>query len=274
MTEIPQVDISNPTLEEAEQQLVINHTDQLRAYMGESGWGAECERQLAYDFFWATQKRFPASTLMRFEDGHRTEDLVISRLKAVKGLDLRDVSPDGSQWGVSELNGHVRGHLDGAVLGLKEAPKTWHVLEIKCVSDKKFRQLERLKLKGEKEALESWSKTYFCQAQGYMGGTGMKRHYLVVASAGGRQWQSIRTNFQPKVYKALLAKAKGIIESTDLPPRISEDPEFFMCKWCNFSDQCHQGKTSNVNCRTCAHSTPIMDPSAGVPVDNRKNPMR
>jgi len=249
-----------PTVSAVMDQMQKDHTSEVRGYVQSSGLGAECLRQLVYQFWWSSQETFQASTLMNFEDGHRTEDLTNRRFMATPGIDLRPAAPDGRQWAVSSLSGHLRGHLDGLILGLLEAPKTWHVYEVKCVSDTRLKKLQRLILKDEKAALQEWSPIYYTQAQLYMGLTKLKRHYLVCCSAGGRQMISVRTNFNKEHFEAALDKARSIIEASELPPRISEDPDYFICKWCQFSELCHDQKTAKMNCRTCAHSTAVLDP--------------
>jgi len=252
---------SQPTIDAVMDTVQKTATEEVRGYVGCSGLGAECHRQLTYQFWWSASAIFPAQTLMNFEDGHRTEALTNSRFKSTPGIDLREVGPDGRQWGVTALSGHLRGHLDGLIRGVLEAPKTWHVYEVKATNDAKFRKLDRLKIKhGEKDALEVWDWIYFVQAQLYMGLTKTKRHFLVCSTPGGRAMTSVRTEFQKDVFDEALAKAAEIIQADELPPRLAEDPEFWLCRWCQFSDLCHDRKTAKMNCRTCAHSTAVMKP--------------
>ena len=250
-----------PTISAVMDQIQKSHTSEVRGYAQCSGLGADCTRQLQYQFWWTHPETFVATTLMNFDDGYRTEDLTNHRFLATPGIDLRPTGPDGRQWTVTSWSGHLRGHLDGLVLGLLEAPKTWHVYEVKCVSDARKRKLERLiEKEGEKEALKEWSKVYYTQAQLYMGLTKLKRHYLLCATAGGREMISVRTNFDKKFFEETLQKAHDLITANELPPRISEDPDFYLCRWCQFNQLCHEKKTARMNCRTCAHSTAVLDP--------------
>ena len=58
----------------------------------------------------------------------------------------------------------------------------------------------------------------------------------------------------------LQAKADRIISADRMPPPLHTDPSFYLCKWCAAHDLCHGSKlTKQVNCRTCAHSTPVDD---------------
>ena len=49
----------------------------------------------------------------------------------------------GKQFGVQSCGGHFRGHMDGAAIGLPEAPDTWHVLEFKTHNAKSFADLQK-----------------------------------------------------------------------------------------------------------------------------------
>ena len=109
---------------------------------------------------------------------------------------------------------------------------------------------------------------YYGQAACYMHYSGMKRHYLTIATPGGRDTISVRTNANNRHAKALRALAKDVIAS-DRPqqiPRCSESPAWYYCKeFCHHSNVCHSDAVPLVNCRTCAHSTPhIIDKGNGV----------
>jgi hypothetical protein len=56
-----------------------------------------------------------------------------------------------------------------------------------------------------------------------------------------------------------VARAGEIIFSDKPPAKLSNDPSFFGCKFCEFAQLCHGDKRPEVNCRTCAHATPEQD---------------
>ncbi len=147
--------LSDPTLEAADKALEEREkAREARQYLGVSYIG-DCPRKAAYRHSIVGGEPFNADTLKRFADGHRTEDLIIERLKMVEGVTVLDTDPDtGRQIEVSDHKGHFLGHLDGEIFGLLQAPKTPHVLEIKCTNDKKFVEFEKLKARvGEKATL-------------------------------------------------------------------------------------------------------------------------
>jgi hypothetical protein len=249
----------DPTLTRYNQIIEQSQAPRHRPYLGMSAIGNECSRQLWYSFRWCDKPHFDAATLKRFEDGHRTEDLIVARLAAIPELTVHAVDPNTNyQFGFRDIDGHFRGHMDGVCLGLIQAPKSWHVLEIKCSA--KLGDLDKAKAAvGEKNALLKWNETYYAQAVLYMDYAEIDRHYLVCVSPGGREETSVRTNADPDAARALRMKAYNIIYAQYAPPRISESPDFYKCRWCDFADVCHGQKMPEANCRTCLHSTPARD---------------
>jgi hypothetical protein len=238
--------------------------EQPRGYLGASSIGQPCSRRLWYSFRWATSETFDAATLYRFDDGHRTETVLANRLRMVPGVELHTIEPtSGQQFAVVAVGGHFRGHMDGAIRGLLQAPKTWHVWEAKAVGDDKLAKLRKLKAeRGEKAALAAWDDVYHAQAQVYMHYTGMTRHYLTVASPGGRVTDSVRTDYDRTVADGLEHKALRIVESPTPLAGISQDPAWYQCKMCPAANLCHRGEGVQVNCRTCVHATPELDGNA------------
>jgi CRISPR/Cas system-associated exonuclease Cas4 (RecB family) len=212
-----------------------------RDYLGASIVGHECDRFLWYSIRPDVPRlHFRANTLRRFEDGHRTEALVIDRLRRVPGVEVWDRQDDGNQIGGKLLAGRFGWHVDGVILGLLQSPKTPHVLEVKATGEKKFKEFrDAVVWLGEKQALQAWNPVYYAQAVIYMYLLDLTRHYTVVASAGGREMASCRTEAKTELAKALLAKAERILSATEAPARLSERREFYKCKFCDFRDVCH-----------------------------------
>lgn len=255
MAKIPA--IGDPTLEAADRALVANTKSRKPNSLGASWIGHECERHIWLKFRHAGTEQFEPVTLKRFEDGHRTEDLVIARLKAVEGLEWYDRDDNGQQFGFSDFGGHFKGFYDGVVRGLIQAPKTWHVGEVKA--SEKWDGLTKAKAKmGEKSALLGWNPGYYAQAQLYMHYECVDRHYTVAASPGGRFWDSCRTDADPVAAMKLKAKAERIIFSDEAPPRIG-DATNFACRWCHFAPICHEQALPDRECRSCLHSTALRE---------------
>lgn len=221
--------------------------------------GRPCSRNLFYNYRWAKKATgFPASTLLIFANGHSDEDIMAGLLRKVPGVELKTHEANNRQIKVLAKAGHVKGYLDGEIIGLLQAPKTMHVWEHKTCNESKFDKLTALKIEhGEKQALELWDEVYYAQAIVYMELRGHKRHYMTVSTPGVRKYQSVRTDANPARSKALLDRAEGLVKTHDAPPRISEDPQKFVCRFCDFRDVCFEGRKPDRNCRTCLHSTPV-----------------
>lgn len=221
--------------------------DVRRTYLGMSSLGHECERYLWYNFRWAGQEQFTAKTLRIFEDGHRTEDLMASRICAA-GFELT-----GQQDGWSDFGGHLKGHCDGIIKGLIQAPNTPHIWENKAVNEKKFEKLKKLRAANEKTALSQWDKTYYAQQILYMDYSGLDRAWMTVTTPGGRDHTAVRTEADPAHAMRLRAKAERIIFNDNAPDRVSNNEKIPPCVWCSMADICRGRQAAERNCRTCVH---------------------
>ena len=258
MAKLP-ITAPDPTLVAADAAMVAGQDRYKRKYLGMSAIGDPCERKLWYSFRHAKTSSFDAVTLKRFEDGHRTEDLLIARLRKIDGLEIhdRDHNNPSRQIGVSDFGGHFSGHLDFVVQGLIQAPKTWHVGEVKC--SEKWTDIAKFKASvGEKNTLLKFSETYYGQAQCYMHYLGLERHWTVVASPGGRQWDACRTDYDPAHAMRLRAKAERVIFGSDAPSRIG-GPTDYRCRFCDFRAICHEQELPERACRGCIHATALRE---------------
>lgn len=235
-----QIQIPDLTLEKMYRAIEDNHKDEKRNYLGASIIGHECSRYLYYSYNHYPREPFKAKTLMTFESGYRSEDLAADRLRLIPDIQLVTHDENGNQYGFSDFDGKFKGHYDGGIKGLVEAPKTWHIWEHKECNEKKFKEFFKLRNKhGYKDVLYNWNRTYYAQGQIYMHYTKMKRHFTTISTMGGRDYMSCRTNYNKQHAQEYVRKAQMIIEAEKPPQRISDKPDFFMCRWCDFKETCH-----------------------------------
>jgi len=226
-----------------------------RPHLGASLIGHACERYLWLTFRWVDAKKFPGRMLRLFETGQLEEARFVKNLRRI-GVEVHDVTPDGKQWRVSDLGGHFGGSMDGACVGLPEAPKTWHVLECKTHNDKSFNDLT-------KNGVAKAKPQHYAQMQVYMGLTGMERALYLAVNKNTDELYSERVDFDPVEFAKLKARAERVINANEPPLRCSNDPSWYVCKMCDFHAHCHGEEAPAVNCRTCAHSTPFPSGDAG-----------
>ena len=226
-----------------------------RRYLGGSEIGKECERQLWYGFRRCTKPNFDGRLYRLFNRGHREEETFVAELKGI-GCEVHEVDPTtGKQFEVVDVMGHFKGHADGVALGLPEAPKTWHLLEMKTASAKSFAKTKR-------DGCEKDKPQHFAQMQVYMHLLGLKRALYIVVNKDNDELYSERIRYDAKRAQALIDKARRIITSTTAPERISDRPDAFACKFCDARELCHGTSEVAVNvpeldCRQCVHATPV-----------------
>lgn len=225
-----------------------------RPHLGASLIGHACERYLWMTFRWVDSKKFPGRMLRLFETGSLAEARFVANLKRI-GVEVHDTTPDGKQWRVSALGGHFAGSMDGAGRGFPEAPKTWAVIEFKTHGEKSFTELVKKKVQAAKPQ-------HYAQMQVYMGETGMERAMYLAVNKNTDELYAEWVHFDPVEYAKLKARAERVIRAAEPPLRVSNDPSWFVCKFCDFHEICHGNKPPKATCRTCCHSTAELDGEA------------
>lgn len=260
MASLKDILTTDPTLAAADRALeAAEAIKERREYLGMSQLGESCQRKLWYYFRWAVRESFDATTIKRFHDGHKGEDVQADRLRMVDGITLDTIHPvTKQQFRYTDIDGHLSGHCDGKITGVLQAPVKKHIWEAKVVGEKKLAEFRKIKADlGEKATLKKWNPVYYAQAQAYMHYEGTDRHYLTVSSPGVRDWDSCRTEYDHAFAVQLKAKANRIIKSDEPLSKISDKPDWFECRYCPAKDICHNGAMPDRTCRTCVHSTPV-----------------
>lgn len=229
-----------------------------RAYLGCSSLGNPCERALWLSFRWVMARTFDGRILRLLNTGHREEARVLEELKSIRGITVVDRDPnDATQQLSVDLGCHVRGHLDAEVLGLPEAPKSWHVFDVKTIRAKKFDEL----VKGSFTRLFP---QYHAQGTLYMGARGRERAAFLFVCKDDDRLHLERFEFDRAFFKRLMDKARRIALSLRVPePLVSAAPEYYACKLCDLRPACSAARDTYApparNCRTCHHVTPKED---------------
>lgn len=231
-----------------------------RTYLGYSGLAHQCRRYQWLGFRWCFKKKVTKRLKRIFERGDLEEARVICDLKEI-GCEVYMIDKEGNkkeifgkrddpQEQVVGLAEHVKGHLDGRVIGLPGAEKTEHLLEIKTMKDKKFRDL--VKAGADQKAIKKVFPVYYGQMMSYMGKTGLKRALFITTNKDNEERRYIRVKFDEDEFKHLEGVAVDILTSP-IPPKRIGDAIYFECKWCDAHSVCHNADTPPLRtCRSCS----------------------
>jgi hypothetical protein len=220
-----------------------------RAHLGASLIGSECERAIWYSFRWATRARHTGRLLRLFDTGNLAEARFVADLRRI-GVTVLDLDPaTGRQWNLRDASGHFGGSMDAVAIGLREAPATWHVCEFKTHSAKSFAKLKA-------DGVAASKPLHWAQMQAYMQLAGLDRaFYLAVCKDTDELYQE-RIRHDAEAGLRILAKAERIIGAPRPPARISQDPAWWQCRFCDHHTVCHAGAAPERHCRSCLHASP------------------
>lgn len=220
------------------------HYDSLGISVGIAN--TECDRSLWYTFRWASRpEEIDGRKLSVFRTGDRWEEVLVNDLERI-GVEVW-----GQQERIRLVCGHVRGKCDGKAIGIPEAPLTEHLCEFKSSNEKGFKEIVRKKCKDAKPL-------HYGQVQLGMHMFGLSRALYLVVDKNSDSRYAERIEYDAEFCLRLLARLERIINFSEPPSRISEDPEFFCCLFCDHKPVCHEGAWPRVTCRSCLHSTPEM----------------
>ena len=208
-----------------------------RPYIGISGIGNECPRALWYGFRWVAMREFVPRVQRLLTRGHREEPIIIADLKAIGCV------VSGRQKTIITGEGHIKGHTDGIIENVPDAPKTPHLLELKTANDSNFKKIV-------KQGVEKAKPEYYAQCQCYMDKLNLKRALFIVVNKNTDARYYERIHLNKKVAQFYFDRAMDII-TTEIPPDKIGASTWFACKWCDYYDVCQFDGPISKNCRTC-----------------------
>lgn len=228
--------------------VLADQDEKMRGHLGYSSIGEDCARKLWYSFRWATKPEHPAATLRLFERGHLEEDRFVRWLRGAGVLVYQNDPETNKQFRFSGYKGHVGGEIDGVGVGLISGQP--YLLEFKTHSEKSFKDLVA-------NGVEFSKPMHYVQMQMYMGQYSFSKGlYLAIDKNSDKLYDEV-LEFNPAVYEKYLKRAQMIVDAPEPPPKLSTNPSWFECKWCDHHSVCHLKEAPLRNCRTCAHSTPV-----------------
>lgn len=232
-----------------------------RSHFGCSSAGHKCERWLWLQFRWAVIEdaglmaykrsivskdpkiRSRGQLLRLFRRGHHEENWIIDDLRAI-GATVADEQKR------VDFGSHVSGSIDGTVSNIPGHSGLTALLECKSHNEKSFDELE-------KHGVEESKPVHDAQMQLYMLGLGLEKAlYFPTCKNDDRTGEEFVELDRGRA-EWLRDRAIRIALSERMPEPLSTDSTWYECKMCRGHRFCFDEKiTREVNCRTCAHSTP------------------
>ena len=226
-----------------------------RKHLGASLIGKDCIRDIWYSWHWAREIRFEGRMIRLFNRGHLEEARFMALLLMI-GCTIYQFDKEGKQFRISGFGGHYGGGLDGVVVGLPEYPNEPGLTEFKTHGEKSFNDVVK---QGVKEAKPQ----HFHQMQQYMGFHKLRFGLYMAVNKNTDEIHSEIVLFDAIYYQQYFERAGKIVEAKVPPPKISNNPKFFKCTFCDFKPVC-QGKDAPAkNCRTCHHSVASLEGTKG-----------
>ena len=217
-----------------------------------------CERKLWAGLRWLyAPEQTKARNQRIFDVGNNVEDRYIADLRKVEQFEVVDSEWNDYKWkdeqiGISFGDGHGYGYLDLEVLGLPEAPKTWHVGEVKSASQTDYNALL-------KHGVQAKKPLWYGQGQLYAHIRGRTRIVFFVECKNDQQRNPFRLEYDAHYAMNLVVKAERIAFADVPPVRAFSKPDDRGCLFCRAKEWCWTEKPIDIprTCRSCVHVEPI-----------------
>jgi hypothetical protein len=224
-----------------------------RNHLGASELGEECWRKLWYGFRWTKQEIFDGRMMRLFNVGHSAEPRFVAYLRGI-GFQVKEFDEDGKQFRISGAMGHYGGSLDG----MAKTPARYQLTEDIILSlSFKTNNTGAGYDKVSKEILQKSKPKHWAQECQYGYKKGIRYCLYMIENKNDSDITFKIVELDWNYGAQLEKKANDIIFAKEPPPRISDNPAFYNCKWCHQSDICHNGATPEKNCRSCRNVTPV-----------------
>lgn len=255
----PDGSFSEQTRKEIEQELYrltdeyfdTEYSSEHRDHLGASVIGEVCSRKLWYGFRWVKLEKFEPRMKRLFARGHSEEEKFL-KLLSWMGFFTRQIDPaTDRQYNFSAVHGHYGGSSDTLLLlpWFREDKDPRILGEFKTYNNKWFQKLKDLKVKLAKPM-------HWVQMCAY--GKEFKTKYGLYCAIN-KDDDEIYYEFMEldwNLAQQMENKAAEIIVSKVPPPRVSDNPAYQECKYCNFSGICHYNQPVELNCRSCKMASP------------------
>lgn len=212
--------------------------------------GVECDRAVWLAFRRASVPEVITWQKRRiFERGNIEEERLLDLLRLI-GCEVT-----GQQDKVRAVGGHLRGKIDGEVIGLPES-KTQHVVECKSSNAAGFRLLV-------KDGVQKAKPLHYATMQFYLKQKGLDRCLYMATNKDDEDIHIERVRLDVEFAIRAEARIERIIMAAEPPSRLCGKRDDFRGKFCRQAAVCWGEEMPRAHCRSCLHSSPLLDGNAG-----------
>jgi hypothetical protein len=201
-----------------------------RDYLGASAIGHECLRKIAWD--WRSPVRHEPRTDRIFARGKWLETYAYALLA---GAGFRMVR-SGSALSFSQINELFQGHADGVVIAGPDMVSYPCVWECKGLGSKGWNKLF-------KEGLSKAYPGYADQVSIYQAYLGLTDNPALFTAANLDTMELLHLLIPFDAVRAQRASDRAVqviraVEAGETPPRVTDNPDDWRCKWCSQRERC------------------------------------
>lgn len=208
-----------------------------RAYLGGSAIGEPCARRLQYNFLGTHVDEgtgFSAKTRRIFHRGHQGEEWMAQWIRSA-GFELR-TEKAGKQFGFEDCDGRFKGHIDGVFTSGPPSFKYPALWENKVLGAKGFNSVV-------KHGIAKAYPHYAVQVAVYQAYMQLAENPAIftVLNADTMEIHCELVPFDAALAQENIDKAARILAAVDhgeTLPRASDDPDGFVCRFCNYKGVC------------------------------------
>ena len=217
-----------------------------RSYLGASRLGEPCVRALQYEYIQTPRdKAYTGQTLRIFEMGHMLEKRTWNWLQGA-GFEIETHQPTtGEVYGFSVAQGQLQGHVDGIVWqvpeGLEQDIQVPAIWECKSLNARSWKQLVEKGVKVAKPVYALQIALYQAYLEELIPGLSQNPALLTAVNKDTSELYHELVPFDPALAQTASDRAVTIFRATqsgETLPRITQDPDSFYCRFCNWQTTC------------------------------------
>ena len=217
-----------------------------RDYLGASRLGVSCSRALQYEYTHTPRDNpFSGKTLRIFEMGHVLEGMALSWLRGA-GFKIYTRQENDEPFGFSVVDGRIRGHVDGIICVTPSEtdiryPALW---ECKSMNAKSWKQTVEKGVRVAKPVYAVQIALYQAYMEAIVPNISTNPALFTAVNKDTSEIYHELVPFDAALAQEASDRGVNILRATqagETLPRISNNPEHFECRFCDWKQQCWKG---------------------------------